>query len=857
MGLFFNDDGKGKALKANKRSLDAAFYNRLSCKVCPLNNLDHDPIEPHGSKRATVYMLGDFPNGTDISKGKHFQGDSVDMIHRHIPHQWKKDLRWNTVVQHRTPHLRNPEWVEVECCRQRIVADIERVAPKAIFGFGNLPLQWVSGFNGILLWRGRRMPVKVGDHVCWFFPFMHPRHLDKVGFNGGISEDERMFMLDLRRAFKEVEELDDAVVHSEKRARKNIELITECNEEALNRIANALSSYRREPLLGIDYETNRLRPYSEGARILTISVGTPKQAVAFPYEHRVVRKNRTFVERVRDMWVRFLEKYKGRKAVHNLQFEMEWTGVMFHRDLLRLGTWDDSMTGAAILDERRGKAKPGPFSLEFQVQLYFGFNLKKLSDVDRIALDSEALRNVLEYNGLDAKYHAGLMVKQEEDIRRDGLWDVYRNAVRRIPTLTLSQIKGVPVHQPTVRALVQKYRKRIEECEADIHADPAVKTFESKMGRPYVSTSNPDTLYLFKNILHAEGLTIYDKSKKQDRDSVAEEALKRVGTALAKNHLASRKARKVLSTYLEPMLEGSPILYPDGMLHAQFNPVWAETGRLSCEEPNLQNYPKRNAETKEVRKALMALKGKRVWSIDYGQIEARVIAMFTRDPAFVKTLWDRYDVHGAWARVIAESYPKVVGGRKGLEDKKKMKDFRTVIKNAWTFPLFFGAQLSSVCRYLAIPEEVITPHYNDFWEQFKATRVWQGETLAFYQKHGYVECLTGRRRRGPLTINQVYNSGVQGTAAEIIMDGMCRLSETGIWDYQPEINVHDDLTFMSLPEDRDEEIIEQILTIMLDVPFDFVNVPITVEVATGANWDEMEEVGTFSSDSFFKKGKRL
>jgi DNA polymerase I-like protein with 3'-5' exonuclease and polymerase domains len=129
---------------------------------------------------------------------------------------------------------------------------------------------------------------------------------------------------------------------------------------------------------------------------------------------------------------------------------------------------------------------------------------------------------------------------------------------------------------------------------------------------------------------------------------------------------------------------------------------------------------------------------------------------------------------------------------------------------------------------------------------------WQETQIDFYNKYGYVECLTGRRRRGPLSVNKVLNSPIQGTAAEIVMDAMCRLSELNDWELQPEINIHDDLTWVRVPEKKVETIAEKIITVMLDVPFDWVNVPITVEASVGDNWMEMDEFGAFSSDEWSK-----
>jgi DNA polymerase I-like protein with 3'-5' exonuclease and polymerase domains len=240
-------------------------------------------------------------------------------------------------------------------------------------------------------------------------------------------------------------------------------------------------------------------------------------------------------------------------------------------------------------------------------------------------------------------------------------------------------------------------------------------------------------------------------------------------------------------------------------------------------------------------------------AFDHGQIEARVIAMASKDRVFVKALWERYDVHGEWARRIGLAYPKRIGGKQNLSDKKAMKNFRNEVKNLWVFPLFFGATLESASGYLEIPTNILEPLYNEFWKTFEGVATWQQELLMFYRKHGYVECLTGRRRHAPLSRNKCINSPVQGTAADIVLDGMNRLSEMEDWFFQPNMNIHDDLTYVDgWEEDELEERAEVVMSAMLDVPFKFINVPLTVEMSIGPDWCDMEEVGSFSSDTWFK-----
>ncbi len=243
--------------------------------------------------------------------------------------------------------------------------------------------------------------------------------------------------------------------------------------------------------------------------------------------------------------------------------------------------------------------------------------------------------------------------------------------------------------------------------------------------------------------------------------------------------------------------------------------------------------------------------GKRIFAeFDFGQIEARCIAMFSRDRVFTKALWENYDIHMEWAERLAYAYPDRIGGKKNLSDKAAMKAFRGDVKNQFVFPLFFGASLRKSSNELQIPVEVVKPLYDEFWQTFEGVKAYQQRMERDYKKKGYVECLTGRRRRAPLSYNQIINSPVQGTASDIVVDGMNRLSETEIWDFQANLNIHDSLTFV-IDEDDLENHAEVIIRAMLDCRFDWINVPLTVEASIGTeNWEKMEPMGVYSSDQW-------
>jgi uracil-DNA glycosylase family 4 len=868
--------------KASRQAVNVAdikLLHTLECQACPLAQVKNtNPDMPAtGVDKPLIYCLGEAPGAEEDATGVQFIGGSGqilrDQLRKLMGKKYKNFVRFNNVVRTRPFKNETPTWNSIECCRPSVVKDIEQSKPKAVFGFGNIPLNWAIGSSGIMAWRGRKMPVYIGSHLCWYYAFLHPAFLLRKGFtrteydeeeDSPSSEDERMFRLDLQRALADLETVGPPLVHSSEYALRDIAIVDKFNSTSLGLIESELKLFGSKSAVGVDYETNALRPYKTESKVLSAAVSDGVRAIGIPFDHPGAQWSTKHRKQLGEIWCDFLATATAIKAVHNLQFEMEWTAVKFNPKLLRKGEWQCSMVQASVIDERYKGPKPGPLSLEFLVRQYFGINIKQLAGVDRGNLANTPLPHVLEYNALDARYHNLLYSVQAKRIEQMGLQHSYDLAVRRVPTLVLAQVGGMPVSQEETTKLHDKYKVRIEGLHKDVQGNAAVKKFVKKYHQKFNPLSAPDCIKMFSELLGYDECEVYDKKKKgeswkggdgewKNSVSAGEEVLKQINHPLADYVIRLRKAQKLQSTYIEPLMAGSRILWPDNKLHPIFNHVFTDTSRLSAEDPNVQNFPKRQDEAKEVRRSIKPPKGHVMLSIDYGQIEARVIAMYTKDKRFVKALWERYDVHGEWAERIAHAYPTRIGGRKMLTDKKAMKDFRTDIKNEWTFPLFFGAQLESVCKYLNIPIGYIAPLHREFWRQFSGIRQWQNEMKKFYDINGYVETFTGRRRNGPLSFNKVINSPVQGFTAELVMEGMCRLSETGDPLLQPQLQIHDDLTWVCVPEAKVDHVAEKALDILLSSPFDVINVPITMELSVGPNWLDMEEVGTFSSDEWGTK----
>jgi uracil-DNA glycosylase family 4 len=861
----------GAETKADKPSTELA--HRLGCRICPLAKLDNanPDIPAMGSERPLIYILGEAPGAAEDAHRAQFIGESGKLLRAHIPKAWLPDIRWNNVVRTRPLDNVDPDELSIECCRPSVENDIARTKPKAIFAMGRIPLQWAAKVLGIARWRGRRLPVEIAGHRCWLYPFTHPAFLYRKkqkwmepGFIA--SDEERIFVHDLERAFAEIESLPSPIIHTREDVALDCEFI---NGKAgdISRLEALLKWASLQHRVGVDYETNRLRPYAKGSKILTIGVGHSEQSFAFALDHPEAKWSKAERKRVETLWLEFL-RGETRKAVHFLGFELEWTAYFWGWELIWDCLWDATESQAAVLDERTDKKSEGPMSLNFLCRQYFGLDLKGLSSLNLNNLENEPLADILTYNCWDAKYHYLIFQAQAKRVKAAKAGYLYATMRDRIKSCVLTQLKGLPIDEEESWRLKAKYQHQVKEALLDLQDEPEWHKFRVRYGKEFKPLSDPHCIMMFRDLLkYKEGEQEVRKGEKE-RYSVDEDTLKAIGTPFAQAMLRLRKANKKLSTYIYLNDEDKKkiIIWPDKLLHPIFNTVFVRTKRLSAEDPNVQNIPKRDDEGKEVRLQIAAREGQVFVAPDYGQIQARGIAMSSRDKAFCRSLWERDDVHGRWAERIAVVYPakigcvgardalaalKVAKADKKSSEAKALKNFRSAVKNEWTFPLFFGATLRRVSIELEIPEDKLRAEFNAFQREFSGVFDWQERLFNAYNRDGYVDDLFGFRHHGPLTRNEVINSPIQSLETVFVMGGMNRLSKLAHqrrdWNLQPNIQIHDDLTFL-MDADKVHKYIPTIIDEMLKIPWDFCNVPITIEVSIGPNLMMMKEKIVASSD---------
>lgn len=882
---FFGIAKPASALAARQRSgkVSDEFLHKHECAACPLNNqpgLRHPHMEPTGSERPLAYFIGEAPGAKEDEKGEQFVGSAGRILRRRIPERWLSKIRFNNVVRTRPPDNRQPARVEVEACRPSIIRDIEATQPAAIVGFGNVPLEWATGETGITKWCGRRTPVLVGGRPYWFFPVLHPSAIQRDpawrgpqdGRDRYGSEAEFQFALHVRAALEAIEAgLPEPRVHSAEDALEGIEWVTGSGGWGdVDQVREHLRLAGSRKLAGVDYETNDLRPYADGAKILTAAVSTARDGtLAFALDHREARWSKDQRGAVEEAWEDFLYEAECRKIAHNLTFEMEWSAHFYGKDCLRSGRWGDSLAQAYVLDER-SEGKPGAHSLEFLCVQYFGINIKKLAaaDINRAALDEAPLAKVLRYNGVDAKYHRLLYAEQQRALRDADLHSLYMDHLERVPTAVLTQLKGIPVNQEAARRLGKKYVQRMLDAERAMREMPIVRKFERAKSTKFRPSANEDV----KNVLRGAGIHL---------SAVDEEALAEVDHEFVAEELKWRKAAKIYGTYVTPVageelraeLEGMrregleeiggaleardarpSRVYSDGLMHPQTNVNRVKTSRTSADDVNYQNWPKRGAaDSIEVRGIVRPLEpGEVVVSFDYGQIQARNVGMESLDRALIEAFWNDYDIHFAFMEHLARIYPRwVKEGVKALaRDKALVKKYRNDVKHGFVFASFFGAGANKTSGVLEIPLWAGEKLGEIFWDQFGGIRKWHRRLEIDYYKTGYVTGHSGYRRRAPVSYNERINSPIQADEAKIVLDAMTRLSKMDHDLLQASMEIHDDLTFI-WPKKKVDALAPIVIKEMLEVPFAWARTtPIVIEMSVGEDWATQKDAGEFASHKY-------
>ncbi len=484
---------------------------------------------------------------------------------------------------------------------------------------------------------------------------------------------------------------------------------------------------------------------------------------------------------------------------------------------------------ASYLCDSRAKT-PTPAELSYQ---WLGRSLQPVTDVlgsgkKAIAPGEVEADVAARLFGPEAAALARLKSHLEPELERQSLKWLYENAeVPLAPILAEMELAGIGLDLPLLEELSAELATQIQRLEAEIN-DIA--------GYP-INVNSP--IQLQKMLFDELGLSTGRRTAtgKVSTDSTVLESLRDAHPVVGKV-LEYRQLTKLKSTYIDAL---PGLVDADSRVHTSFNQTVAATGRLSSSDPNLQNIPIRTDLGRRIRQAFIPRPGNLLISADYSQIELRVLAHLSQDPALVEAFAEGQDIHAVTASVVFNVPLEAV-----------TPDQRRAAKVA-NFGVLYGLSASGLQRDLGMPQDEARAFINAYFTRFANVRAYLEQIKQDAYKNGYVETVLGRRRylqdlraANPMLRSaaerMAVNMPFQGSNADIMKLAMVairrRMREEGLRS-QMVLQVHDELVFDVYPDEL--ETMKPIIKREMQDAYQL-SVPLGVDVKVGPNWNQVTPV---------------
>jgi len=484
------------------------------------------------------------------------------------------------------------------------------------------------------------------------------------------------------------------------------------------------------------------------------------------------------------------------------------------------GVVDDTMLAAFLLDPT-AEAEPG----EAVAKRLGGVELPVRTAIAgraRFSLEGIEVERAAPWAGAITDALLPIADQLPERIANGGLKDLYRTI--ELPTARLlAQVERVGIHidVPHFKKLAAEVTTRLADLEAHIFK---VAGAEFNIGSPK---------QLGELLFEKLGLDTKGVRRTKTGWSTEAETLEQLDHPIIAPIMDHRELSKLKGTYLDAL---PPLIWPKtGRLHTTFNQVVAETGRISSQDPNLQNIPIRSELGMKIRRGFIAAPGMKLIAADYSQIELRILAHLSGDPLLTAAFRDKIDVH---TQTAAEVF--------GVPREEVTAEQRRIAK-AVNYGLSYGQSDFGLARTLEITRTQAAEYSRRYFQRFPTIHKFMDEIVAVARAQGGARTLLGRWRpianlmsKSPAARHAAervaQNTPMQGTGADIIKLAMLRTTERIAregWPVQMLLTVHDELVFETPPDIADEvgaalkTEMEQVYTL---------SVPLDVDIGIGDTW---------------------
>ncbi|HEU0222057.1 MAG TPA: DNA polymerase I [Paracoccaceae bacterium] len=511
------------------------------------------------------------------------------------------------------------------------------------------------------------------------------------------------------------------------------------------------------------------------------------------------------------------------KIGQNLKYDMK----VFARAGIRLAPIDDTMLVSYALES--GLTGHGMDTLSERHLGHVPMPIKELigSGKGAITFARVKITEATAYAAEDADVTFRLHRVLKPRLVRDRLTTVYETLERPlVPVLAEMEMHGVKIDRDRLAGLSSRFAQSMARLEEEIRT----------LAGERFNIGSPKQLgdILFGRM----GLPGGDRTKTGAWATPAGvlEQLAAEGHELPARVLDWRQLSKLKSTYTDAL--PSYVNEETGRVHTSFSLAATTTGRLASTDPNLQNIPVRTEEGRQIREAFIAEPGNLLLSLDYSQIELRILAEVADIPALKKAFRDGLDIH---AMTASEMFNVPIEGMDPMIRRRA---------KAINFGVIYGISAFGLSNNLRIPRDEAQAFIDRYFEKFPGIRAYMDRTIAGAKQKGYVETLFGRRihtpeinAKGPgagFARRAAINAPIQGAAADVIRRAMIRVPPALAKARLPVrmiLQVHDELLF-EVPEAAADEAASVIAKVMANAPHPAVklDVPLVVDAGKGPTW---------------------
>uniref|UniRef100_UPI0035B4A386 DNA polymerase I n=1 Tax=Paenirhodobacter enshiensis TaxID=1105367 RepID=UPI0035B4A386 len=520
-------------------------------------------------------------------------------------------------------------------------------------------------------------------------------------------------------------------------------------------------------------------------------------------------------------------------AILKIGQNMKYDWKIFARHGIRTAPIDDTMLMSYAMFA--GLHGHGMDALSEEYLSHKPIPIKELigSGKAQVTFDKVAVDKATAYSGEDADITFRLWQTFRPMLPRAHVTTVYETLERPlVPVLAEMEMAGVKVDTAVLARMSNVFAQRMAGLEDEI---------QTLAGQPF-NVGSPKQLgeILFDGMGVPGGekgkTGAYGTGADVLEDITTYEDTHPQAAKLAARVLDWRQLSKLKSTYTDAL---QTHVNPDtGRVHTSYSIAGANTGRLASTDPNLQNIPVRSDEGRKIREAFVAPEGRRIVSLDYSQIELRILAHVADIPALKQAFREGQDIH---AMTASEMFGVPIEGMDPMIRRQA---------KAINFGVIYGISAFGLARNLRIPRKEAQDFIDRYFQRFPGIRSYMDETVAAAKRDGFVSTLFGRRihtpginDKGPKSGNArraAINAPIQGAAADIIRRAMIRMPEAiRDLDARMLLQVHDELIFEVAEAD-----VDRLIPVARDImqgaadPVVHLSVPLIAEAGSGHSWAE-------------------